>query len=161
MIVILFRSRLTAAAGADYAAMDAELDKLVRGQPGFVDVKSFTAADGERLTLVCGRTASLCCNGVTCRDIARRSRPAALNGMSITRWKSRKFFALQILPVKNLRLRTDGAKLPPSPRPSRARESLPSTGRSRFRYSSRPPYAATVQMPSRPACRRWECRPSK
>ena len=52
MIVILFRSRLTAAAGADYAAMDAELDKLVRDQPGFIDVKSFTAADGERLTLV-------------------------------------------------------------------------------------------------------------
>jgi antibiotic biosynthesis monooxygenase (ABM) superfamily enzyme len=52
MIVILFRSRLTAAAGADYAAMDAELDALVRNQPGFIDVKSFTAADGERLTLV-------------------------------------------------------------------------------------------------------------
>src|SRR4051812_15875263 len=52
MIVILFRSRLTAAAGADYAAMDAELDRLVRNQPGFVDVKSFIAADGERLTLV-------------------------------------------------------------------------------------------------------------
>ena len=52
MIVILFRSRLTAAAAADYAAMDAELDALVRNQPGFVDVKSFTAADGERLTLV-------------------------------------------------------------------------------------------------------------
>jgi heme-degrading monooxygenase HmoA len=52
MIVILFRSRLTAAAGADYTAMDAELDHLVRGQPGFIDVKSFTAADGERLTLV-------------------------------------------------------------------------------------------------------------
>jgi len=52
MIVILFRSRLTAAAGADYAALDAELDHLVRGQPGFIDVKSFTAADGERLTLV-------------------------------------------------------------------------------------------------------------
>ena len=52
MIVILFRSRLTAAAGADYAAMDAELAELVRNQPGFIDVKSFTAADGERLTLV-------------------------------------------------------------------------------------------------------------
>jgi heme-degrading monooxygenase HmoA len=52
MIVILFRSRLAAAAGADYAAMDAELDRLVRNQPGFIDVKSFTAVDGERLTLV-------------------------------------------------------------------------------------------------------------
>ena len=52
MILILFRSRLTEAAGADYAAMDAELDKLVSDQPGFIDVKSFTASDGERLTLV-------------------------------------------------------------------------------------------------------------
>jgi heme-degrading monooxygenase HmoA len=52
MIVILFRSRLTAAAGQDYTAMDSELEQLVRQQAGFIDVKSFTAADGERLTLV-------------------------------------------------------------------------------------------------------------
>jgi heme-degrading monooxygenase HmoA len=52
MIVILFRSRLTDAAGADYEAMDNELDGLVRDNPGFIDAKGYTAADGERLTVV-------------------------------------------------------------------------------------------------------------
>ena len=52
MVVILFRSRLTAEAGADYQALDAELSEMVKSQDGFVDVKSFTAADGERLTVV-------------------------------------------------------------------------------------------------------------
>ena len=32
--------------------MNAELEILVRQNPGFVDVKSYTAADGERLTVV-------------------------------------------------------------------------------------------------------------
>ena len=52
MIVILFRSKLTPAAGDDYIAMDAELETIVRQNPGFVDVKSFKAEDGERLTVV-------------------------------------------------------------------------------------------------------------
>jgi len=51
-IVILFRSKLTDQAGEDYKAMDTELETLVRQNPGFVDVKSYTAADGERLTVV-------------------------------------------------------------------------------------------------------------
>jgi len=51
-IVILFRSKLTDQAGEDYQAMDAELELLVRQNPGFIDVKSYTAADGERLTVV-------------------------------------------------------------------------------------------------------------
>ena len=52
MIVILFRSKLTAVAGADYDAMNAEMERRVRENPGFIDVKSFSAADGERLTVV-------------------------------------------------------------------------------------------------------------
>lgn len=52
MLVILFRSKLTAEAGADYHAMNDELDRLVRQSPGFIDVKSFKAEDGERLTVV-------------------------------------------------------------------------------------------------------------
>lgn len=52
MIVVLFRSRLTDRAGEAYTAMDAEMDQHARAFPGFVDVKSFTAADGERLTVV-------------------------------------------------------------------------------------------------------------
>jgi len=52
MIVVLFRSRLTAQAGDDYAAMDKELSAIVRQAPGFIDVKSFKSEDGERLTVV-------------------------------------------------------------------------------------------------------------
>jgi heme-degrading monooxygenase HmoA len=32
--------------------MNAELETLVRQNPGFIDVKSYTAQDGERLTVV-------------------------------------------------------------------------------------------------------------
>jgi heme-degrading monooxygenase HmoA len=54
MILILFRSRLTAAgaAGDDYAAMDRRMQALAQEADGFVDVKAFIAADGERLTIV-------------------------------------------------------------------------------------------------------------
>jgi len=51
-LIILFRSKLTDQAREDYQAMNAELEILVRQNPGFVDVKSYTAADGERLTVV-------------------------------------------------------------------------------------------------------------
>lgn len=51
-LIILFRSKLTDQAREDYQAMNAELEVLVRQNPGFVDVKSYTAADGERLTVV-------------------------------------------------------------------------------------------------------------
>lgn len=52
MMLIAFRSRLTAAAGADYTKMSESMDTHARAFPGFVDIKSFTAEDGERLTLV-------------------------------------------------------------------------------------------------------------
>jgi heme-degrading monooxygenase HmoA len=52
MVIILFRSRLTSAAGADYAAMNAEMEEYVKTRPGFLDVKAFTAADGQRMTVV-------------------------------------------------------------------------------------------------------------
>ena len=52
MVVILFRSRLTAQAGQDYQELDAELERMVRDQPGYVTHKAYGAADGERLTLV-------------------------------------------------------------------------------------------------------------
>ncbi len=50
--IILFRSKLTEQAGEDYQAMNVELQELVKQNPGFVDVKSYTAQDGERLTVV-------------------------------------------------------------------------------------------------------------
>ena len=52
MVVTLFRSRLTAQAGADYAAMAGEMLERAKAYPGFVAMKSFTAEDGERLTVV-------------------------------------------------------------------------------------------------------------
>jgi len=51
-LIILFRSKLTDQAREDYHAMNAELEILVRQNTGFIDVKSYTAADGERLTVV-------------------------------------------------------------------------------------------------------------
>ena len=51
-LIILFRSKLTDQAREDYQAMNAELETLVRQNSGFVDVKSYTGADGERLTVV-------------------------------------------------------------------------------------------------------------
>ena len=52
MIVILFRSKLTASAGDDYARMAEAMDAHARTFKGFVDVKAFKAEDGERLTVV-------------------------------------------------------------------------------------------------------------
>ena len=51
MIVVLFRSKLVAEPDG-YDAMAAEMDALARTMPGFIDVKSFKAEDGERLTVV-------------------------------------------------------------------------------------------------------------
>jgi len=52
MVVIVFRSRLTAAAGDDYTEMAAEMLATAQEMPGFVEFKSFKAEDGERLALV-------------------------------------------------------------------------------------------------------------
>ena len=53
MLVILFRSKLTASAAADgYPEMAEEMETLARQMPGFVDIKAFKADDGERLTIV-------------------------------------------------------------------------------------------------------------
>lgn len=52
MVVVLFRSRLTEEAGADYAAMAVELRDRAARMPGFVDFKSFSAEDGERVSVI-------------------------------------------------------------------------------------------------------------
>ena len=52
MMMIVFRSRLAAEAGRDYAeTADAMLAKA-RSMPGFVEFKQFKADDGERLSLI-------------------------------------------------------------------------------------------------------------
>ena len=80
MLVILFRSKLTSQAGADYDAMDRELSELVRNQPGFVAVKSFRADDGERLTLVWWKDAE------TLRQWARLPRHLEAQRTGRERW---------------------------------------------------------------------------
>ena len=52
MMIVLFRSQLTDAAGDDYATMAAEMLARARTMPGFVDFKSFRADDGERLSVI-------------------------------------------------------------------------------------------------------------
>src|SRR5271169_5556648 len=52
MVVVLFRSRLTAQAGDDYGQMAEEMLSTAKGMPGFVEFKSFKAEDGERISVV-------------------------------------------------------------------------------------------------------------
>jgi heme-degrading monooxygenase HmoA len=52
MVVIVFRSRLSAEAGDDYSQMAAEMLSTAQEMPGFVEFKSFKSDDGERLSLV-------------------------------------------------------------------------------------------------------------
>ncbi|MGH9111958.1 MAG: antibiotic biosynthesis monooxygenase family protein, partial [Acidimicrobiales bacterium] len=51
-VVTVFRSRVRPEATAEYEDRSAEVRALATTMPGFVDVKSFTADDGERVTLV-------------------------------------------------------------------------------------------------------------
>jgi heme-degrading monooxygenase HmoA len=50
-IVTVFRSRLREDMGPGYGPTAAEMERLSRSMPGFVDFKTFTADDGERLAL--------------------------------------------------------------------------------------------------------------
>jgi len=52
MMVIVFRSRLTPEAGADYATTSDRMFALAKESEGFVDMRSYVSEDGERLTLV-------------------------------------------------------------------------------------------------------------
>jgi heme-degrading monooxygenase HmoA len=52
MVVIVFRSRLSAEADDDYSEMAAEMLATAQEMPGFVEFKSFKADDGERVSLV-------------------------------------------------------------------------------------------------------------
>jgi heme-degrading monooxygenase HmoA len=52
MVVVVFRSRLSAEAGDDYSEMAAEMLSTAEEMPGFVEFKSFKSDDGERVSLV-------------------------------------------------------------------------------------------------------------
>ena len=51
-IVTIFRNRLRAGAADAYGPVATEMTELARTMPGFVDSKTFTAPDGERVTIV-------------------------------------------------------------------------------------------------------------
>jgi len=51
-VVTVFRSRLRVDAGDAFVELAAEMLELARSMPGFRDYKSFTADDGERVSLI-------------------------------------------------------------------------------------------------------------
>jgi len=51
-ILTVFRNRLRPEHRDEYSATSARMTELARERPGFVDAKTFTADDGERVTIV-------------------------------------------------------------------------------------------------------------
>lgn len=51
-MIVLFRSHLRADAGDDYTSTAQRMVELASSMPGFVSFKTFTAADGERLSVI-------------------------------------------------------------------------------------------------------------
>jgi heme-degrading monooxygenase HmoA len=52
MVITLFRSRLQPEHQEEYGRVAAEMRALAERMPGFVSFKSFSAPDGERLSIV-------------------------------------------------------------------------------------------------------------
>jgi heme-degrading monooxygenase HmoA len=51
MIVVVFRSRLKTEYAQEYAEVAARIDELAATTPGFLGIKSYAAADGERVSI--------------------------------------------------------------------------------------------------------------
>ena len=51
MVLVIFRSRLRGANPAGYETTAARMVELAQRQPGFRAIKTFTADDGERVTI--------------------------------------------------------------------------------------------------------------
>lgn len=51
MVLVVFRNRLRGAQPPGYEAVAARMVELAQRQPGFRGVKTFTADDGERVTI--------------------------------------------------------------------------------------------------------------
>lgn len=51
-ILTVFRNRLRPEHRPEYADMSVRMSELASSMPGFVDAKTFTADDGERVTVV-------------------------------------------------------------------------------------------------------------
>jgi heme-degrading monooxygenase HmoA len=52
MVIAIFRSKLRADAGAEYRPLAIRMLKLARSMPGFVSFDSYSAKDGERVSIV-------------------------------------------------------------------------------------------------------------
>jgi len=51
-VVTVFRSRLRAEAGAEYAELAPRMEARARSMPGLLDFKTFSADDGERVSII-------------------------------------------------------------------------------------------------------------
>lgn len=51
-VVTVFRSRLRSEASAEYAELAPKLEARARSTPGLLEFKTFTAEDGERVSIV-------------------------------------------------------------------------------------------------------------
>lgn len=51
-MVTIFRSRLRDEGRDGYGEVAGEMDRLARSMPGFIEAKTYTADDGERVTIV-------------------------------------------------------------------------------------------------------------
>lgn len=51
MLLVVFRSRLKPEHAAEYAVVAARINALAASMPGFLGIKSFTATDGERVSI--------------------------------------------------------------------------------------------------------------
>ena len=51
-VITIFRNRLRDGAAAEYGPMAVEMTALAEAMPGFVDAKTFSHPDGERVTVV-------------------------------------------------------------------------------------------------------------
>ena len=52
MVVTVFRSRLNPEAADEYGQWAGRISELARTMPGYISHKTFTAEDGERVTIV-------------------------------------------------------------------------------------------------------------
>jgi heme-degrading monooxygenase HmoA len=52
MIVVVFRARARKDPGEDSARLGERMEQIVNAMPGFISARSYSAADGEELTVV-------------------------------------------------------------------------------------------------------------
>ena len=100
-ILTVFRNRLRPEHRDEYSATSERMTELAREMPGFVDAKTFTADDGERVTVVTStaRPSGRASTGST-PSTRSRSRPSSTTtGSSTTTTPER---ALDAVPVVDI-----------------------------------------------------------